>query len=206
MTTTFTLLRHGQVSGAPALYGHTNISLSEHGYTLMCAAIERINESLTIDRVVTSPLTRCAKVAKLISVKYAVPLHIVNDLAEMHFGDWDGVAFDQLENRWAQLEAFWQSPDAVQPPNGEQLDGFARRVITAWEKLVTDTSKNINSTHNLVICHGGTIRIIIAHILQIDWRNAALFTQLQINYSSYTRVELKGPGKTQAIIKCIGVC
>lgn len=205
MTSTFTLLRHGQVSGAPALYGHTDIPLSDHGHNSMRAAIDKIYDLSPIDCVISSPLTRCAKVAELTSHQYAIPLHIMNELAEMHFGDWDGVAFEQLEDKWKQLEAFWQSPGEVQPPNGEHLDSFASRVITSWTELVSSANRNTNNTHNLVICHGGTIRIIIAHIMQIDWRNPALFTHLQIGYNSYSRIELNGPERTQAIIKCIGV-
>ncbi|RZA04637.1 MAG: histidine phosphatase family protein, partial [Moraxellaceae bacterium] len=95
---------------------------------------------------------------------------------------------------------FWQSPEKIQPPNGEHLGLFAKRVISAWEYL----TKNPSDEHHLIVCHGGTIRIIIAHILRIDWRNAALFTQLHINYNSITRIELTEAGKTAAIIKCIG--
>jgi alpha-ribazole phosphatase len=43
----------------------------------------------------------------------------------------------------------------------------------------------------VLVCHGGVIRVIIAHLLSIDWGNANLFKQLQIDYASHSRVEVQ---------------
>jgi len=120
----------------------------------------------------------------------------------MDFGIWDGVPFDELGDEWKNIEAFWDSPHSMQPPEGESLTDFAARVITSWESLVS----NIKPGHKVAICHGGVIRILIAHILQLDWRNPALFKQLQIDYASCTRIEIGDYVGAVPVIKWIGFC
>lgn len=197
---TFTLLRHGKVDGQPALYGHTDVALSAQGYSDLAAAIARIHVQAPIHNIVSSPLLRCAAVAHSFAAEHKIPLQLEPQLKEMHFGHWDGVAFDSLGNSWQELEAFWHSPAVVTPPAGETLDAFAQRVIQAWEWL----AKSNSGQHQLIVCHGGVIRIILAHILQIDWRNASWFKQLHIEYNSSTRIEIADHAAAKAQIKWIG--
>lgn len=197
---TFTLLRHGKVNGLPALYGHTDIALSEQGYADLAAAIATTHARDPIDIIISSPLIRCAAVAHAFATEHKIPLQLEPQLKEMHFGHWDGVAFDHLGDNWPELEAFWHSPSVIAPPAGETLEVFAQRVIQSWEWL----AKNNSGQHQLIVCHGGVIRIILAHILQIDWRNASWFKQLHIAYSSSTRIEIDDHTGAQAQIKWIG--
>ncbi|RYE51090.1 MAG: hypothetical protein EOP48_18730 [Sphingobacteriales bacterium] len=69
MVATFTLLRHGQVAGPAALYGHTNVALSEQGYNAMHASMKKIHALQSIDTIVSSPLIRCAQLAELFSTQ-----------------------------------------------------------------------------------------------------------------------------------------
>jgi alpha-ribazole phosphatase len=144
---------------------------------------------------------RCLQVAQEFSRKNKIPLRTEDNLQEMDFGIWDGVPFDELGDEWKNIEAFWHSPHSMQPPEGESLTDFAARVISSWESL----SSHNKSGHEVIICHGGVIRIIIAHILQLDWRNAALFKQLQIDYASHTRIEIGDYEKALPVIKWIGL-
>ncbi len=198
---TFTLLRHGKVEGEAALYGHTDIALSAQGRSQLENAIEKIHADLVIDNITTSPLLRCAIIAQQFSAKYQTPLQLDSQLKEMNFGAWDGIPFAELDNEWQQLEAFWNSPFLTHPPAGETLAAFAERVIGAWESL---TKKN-SGQHTLVVCHGGVIRIILAHILQIDWRNASLFKQLHIDFASSTRIEIGDYEGAFPVVRWIGV-
>lgn len=194
-----TLVRHGKVNGKAALYGHTDIELSTQGKQELHITLQLVHQGVAIDRLVSSPLIRCAALATEFSFQHQIPLHIEPKLMEMHFGNWDGVAFDELGDEWINLEIFWQSPHSAQPPGGEALNDFAQRVINAWESLLKDGGYQ----HQLLLCHGGVIRIIIAHILQLDWRNPALFRQLQIDYASHTRIEIGSYPNALPVIKWI---
>lgn len=194
-----TLVRHGRVNGKAALYGHTDIELSTQGKQDLHITLQRVHQDVAIERIVSSPLIRCAALATEFSFQHQIPLQIEPELMEMHFGNWDGIAFDELGDEWINLEIFWQSPHSAQPPGGEALNDFAQRVINAWELLLN----NDGYQHQLLLCHGGVIRIIIAHILQLDWHNPALFRQLQIDYASHTRIEIGSHPNALPVIKWI---
>lgn len=187
MTQSITLLRHGQVDGEAALYGHTDVLLSDIGRINLQAALDKIHSKLPINAIISSPLSRCAEISSAFAEKLAIDYSLDAQFKEMHFGDWDGVAFDNLGHVWHDLEAFFNSPHAVNPPAGETLTQFAQRIIKAWEQLL----ENNPHQHLVLVCHGGVIRVIIAHLLRIDWGSANLFKQLQIDYASHSRIEVQ---------------
>lgn len=197
-----TLLRHGKVDGPAALYGHTNIVMSAQGRTELRRATNAIHQQQPITHVISSPLIRCAQSAQEFSQVNQLPLQIIDSLQEMHFGNWDGIAFDNFaEHQWQEIVRFWETPATAHAPDGEPLQQFAERIIRSWQIIAGNTE----AKHQLVICHGGVIRIIIALLLNLDWRNAALFKQLHIDYASHTRIELSDAENSLPIIKWIGV-
>ncbi len=197
-----TLLRHGKVDGPAALYGHTDITLSAQGNTDLFAAINTVQQQRPITHIISSPLIRCAQPAQEFAEATQLPLQIIDDLKEMFFGHWDGIAFDQFdEAHWPALHQFWDAPASAHAPAGEALQQFVERVMRGWDLIANNT----DAEHQLVICHGGVIRIIIALVLNLDWRNAALFKQLHIDYASHTRIEFGDMANSLPIIKWIGV-
>lgn len=194
-----TLVRHGKVNGKPALYGHTDIELSAQGQQDLRRTLTRLHEREPVIQIITSPLIRCATLASLVAQEQQIPLRIEPALKEMNFGIWDGIAFDELVNDWQALENFWQSPHSAHAPGGETLADFAARVINAWENLLPQ----LDAGHHLIVCHGGVIRIVLAHLLGIDWGNPRLFKQLQVDYASHTRVEIDAHPDAAPIIKWI---
>lgn len=197
-----TLIRHGKVDGPAALYGHTDIAMSEAGAAELQRNICQIHQQNPVTHVVSSPLLRCATPAKKFAQQHQLPLQVVDGLKEMHFGEWDGVPFEQFEEkRWQLLADFWELPSQAHAPDGESLQAFAGRIIDCWKQIAA----NNHAAHQLVICHGGVIRIVIAYLLNLDWRNASLFRQLTIDYASHTRIELAIHENALPVIKYIGV-
>lgn len=195
-----TLVRHGKVDGPAALYGATDVPLGATGHNDLTRTLQHLHSHSPINHLISSPRIRCMQVAQEFSAQHKIPLHVDENLQEMDFGIWDGVPFDELGDEWNNIEAFWHSPHSMQPPQGESLTDFAARVISSWESLMN----NFKPGHSSIICHGGVIRILIAHILQLDWRNPALFKQLQIDYASCTRVEIGDYDNVLPVIKWIG--
>lgn len=197
-----TLIRHGKVDGPAALYGHTNIASSVEGLRELHTNIQQLHQLNPISHIVCSPLMRCAQPAQEFSLAQQLPLQVIDELKEMHFGCWDGIPFDQFgDEHWLTLNQFWETPATAHAPDGETLEQFAGRVIRSWKQIYT----NITAEHQLVICHGGVIRIIIAHLLNLDWRNARLFRQLNINYASHTRIDIATQQNALPIIQYIGL-
>lgn len=197
-----TLIRHGKVDGPAALYGHTDIACSAEGLRELHNNIQQLHQLHPVSHIVCSPLMRCANPAREFSQAQQLPLQIIDDLQEMHFGCWDGIPFDQFgDEHWLTLHQFWETPATAHAPDGETLQLFAERVIHSWQQVADNSA----AAHQLVICHGGVIRIIIAHLLNLDWRNASLFRQLTIDYASHTRIEIATHQNALPIVKYIGL-
>lgn len=186
------LLRHGKVSGEAALYGHTDVDVSRKNNQEI---ITQLNDELRVqnisfDRVVSSPLKRCQNLANKIAEMQKSNLTLNASFKEMNFGIYDGVPFDDLHRDkgiWSQLEKFWENPVQHTLPKAELLTGFSYRVISAWNEILLSMREKENI---LIVCHGGVIRMILAHVLNIDFRNPHWYTQLSIANGSLTCVEI----------------
>ncbi|MEP0357665.1 alpha-ribazole phosphatase family protein [Paraglaciecola sp.] len=177
------LLRHGQIDGPAALYGRTDVLLSENGLMQMRQQTRKL---LYLDNIISSPLRRCSDFANEIARIHELDLKIDPNFQECDFGEWDGIQFDDQSQHWPLMTSFWQSPKQHPPPKGESLEGFHSRVIKGWKSLI----KTGQHQHNLVVCHGGVIRQILGHLLPADWQDGTWYSQLQIGYGSLTRITI----------------
>ena len=198
-TRNFSFVRHGKVDGPAALYGKTDIALSIRGQQELLAGLERLHQETFIDYIFSSPLQRCAQTAENFAAHHQRPISKMNELQECNFGDWDGVDFNLLQSQWPQLEKFWQSPLNSTPPNGESLHAFSERVTGAWKTIQTHQ----HGDHTLILCHGGSIRMVVATLLNIPLESA-LFQQLHIDYCSHTRIDISDHPQAKPIIRWIG--
>ncbi len=137
------------------------------------------------DCIVTSPLKRCHYFAKDQATKLECELLVNPQLQEMNFGQWDGVPYSQHSPHWPAMTAFWQSPANTSCPEGESLQIMQARVKAAWNQILELKAENL-----WVVTHGGVIRLLLAHILKLDWRNAQLYSTLAVNYASRTTLTI----------------
>ncbi|EGA70473.1 hypothetical protein VISI1226_00370 [Vibrio sinaloensis DSM 21326] len=177
------LVRHGKTLGEPGLYGHTDIAVAEAEQQVICSKL--IAKQWSVEQVVTSPLKRCHDLAELYGKSANCAVRIAPEFKEMNFGDIDGVPFDTIHSQWPLLERFWQAPAETQLPNAETLQEFNTRITTGWQQFVTDVEQD-----TLIICHGGTIRMILASLLPFDWRSSELYSVLQIRHQSYSHIQI----------------
>ncbi|MGR5268256.1 histidine phosphatase family protein [Vibrio astriarenae] len=192
------LMRHGKVSGVPALYGHTDVSVDRH---IQCVLAEKIEAKLSFSRVVTSPLIRCSELAQqLVERNSELSLHVEPEFMEMNFGELDGVPFEELGQLGDTLDAFSRSPIDSPLPNGETLSVFYDRGIRAWQRLVKNTHED-----TLLITHGGVIRVILAHTLKMNWKAPELYQRLQIANASVTHLETLPKFDGWVTVKSIGL-
>lgn len=192
------LLRHGEVAGAPALYGRTDLQLSDKGFAQLkqqCTTLPTTTE------IVCSPLRRCSVFAQQLATEYGLKVQVNAEFQEMDFGLYDGKPYDSLSAEdWQKLEMFWHDPSENTLPQAEPLHDMYQRVSNAWRTLLTNQDAGVT----LVVTHGGVIRLLIAHILNFDWRNPALYSQFKIGYASQTLVTLAAYKDAQPTIEYIG--
>lgn len=186
MTLHLDMLRHGETELGGGMRGSLDDALTDTGWAQMRAAVA---ESGPWDRIVSSPLQRCARFAEELAERLKLPLSLEPGVQELHFGDWEGRSAAQLMETDEQgLGLFWNDPYGFTPPNGERVIDFSTRVLAAVEKL----HQAHRGERVLLISHGGVMRLLLAQarglpreqLLQVTVGHGALFTITVINGGS----------------------
>ncbi|EGQ8248306.1 alpha-ribazole phosphatase [Vibrio parahaemolyticus] len=192
------LMRHGKVDAAPGLHGQTDLKVKEAEQQQIAMAWK--TKGYDVAGIISSPLSRCHDLAQILAEQQLLPMTTEDDLQEMDFGDFDGMPFDLLTEHWKKLDAFWQSPAHHSLPNAESLSTFSQRVSRAWSQIINDINDNL-----LFVTHGGVIRIILAHVLGVDWRNPQWYSTLAIGNASVTHITITIDDQIYASVRSIGV-
>ncbi|WP_397451875.1 alpha-ribazole phosphatase family protein [Pseudomonas sp. NA-150] len=180
MTLRLDLLRHGETELGGGLRGSLDDALTDTGWAQMRAAVV---EAGPWDRIVSSPLQRCARFAEELAQQLGLPLQLDADLQELHFGEWEGRSAAQLMQTDAEaLGLFWANPYTFTPPQGEPLTAFSARVLAAIKRLYAAHA----GERVLLISHGGVMRLLLAQarglpreqLLQVEAAHAALLSIL----------------------------
>jgi alpha-ribazole phosphatase len=185
--TTIDLLRHGEPQGGVRYRGALDDPLSERGWAQMRAAV---GQHCPWQTIVSSPLQRCAAFARSLAEQHALPLEIEPGLHEMRFGAWEGrTPTEIMATTPAALERFWRDPLTYPPPEGESLPDCKSRVVAAWQALLARHVGN----HVLVVGHGGMIRLVLCHILEIPLQR---LWRLEVPYATLSRIRIHGVSPT----------
>lgn len=156
MTLHLDLLRHGETELGGGLRGSLDDALTATGWQQMSTALQ---ERGPWDRVVSSPLQRCARFAEQLAERLDVPISLDKDLQELHFGAWEGQSAAALmETDAAGLGLFWADPYSFTPPEGEPVSDFSARVLAAVERLHQAHA----GERVLLVSHGGVMRLLLA--------------------------------------------
>ncbi|MEZ9232767.1 histidine phosphatase family protein [Vibrio amylolyticus] len=192
------LLRHGKTVGEPSLNGITDVIVSDETQQKIANALSK--ESLGYSQIITSPLRRCKDLADKLAMNNPIVGYSVNrGFVEMDFGDYDGQSFDALRPHWPNLDSFWKDPANKPLPNAESLHDCYQRVTSTWENMVANLNKD-----TLIVCHGGTIRLILAYILKTDYTNSTWYSALNIGNQSLTHIKIYEDYKHDPHVQMIG--
>lgn len=122
------------------------------------AALTRLSDHLPDDAaLISSDLIRATATADAIgNGRTRLPHH--PDLREFHFGDWDGLGWQEVADRDPDLSrAFWETPGDHVAPGGESWNQLATRV-----SKVVDGLNSAGHDHIIAVAHFGVILTQIA--------------------------------------------
>lgn len=174
------LLRHGACEGGEIFRGSTDVALSEIGWAQMQSKIDAVDEAHW-DRIISSPLQRCARFAERLAAQRQLPLSCDEALREIHFGDWEGLPHSEAQQRDPEVwRRFWESPEQASPPNGENMADFSRRVCQALDNI----AEQYAGESVLLVVHGAVIRVMICHWLGMPM---GAMTRLSVPYAGFSR-------------------
>jgi broad specificity phosphatase PhoE len=185
------LLRHGEPEGGRMFRGSQDDPLTDLGWKQMYNALMNVHWDKRIEpasqhryplpwsKILSSPLRRCSEFATEVATGSGLDFEIVNDYKEIGFGKWEGMTPDAIMTAYpGQLEAFWQDPTLNVSPGGETVEDFRDRIAAIWTQTIAENQgKSL-----LIACHGGTIRMIMALVLDMPlssiWRIAVPFANI----------------------------
>ena len=134
MSLTLVLVRHGATTWNDNGYcqGLKDVPLSERG-RMQAEALSAALAETAFDRVIASPLTRARETALIATGRDA---EILEDLAEIDRGHWEGHAMDEVRRRWGKLCKVWyDDPRGLSMPGGEAFDDLWVRAGRALQAL-----------------------------------------------------------------------
>ncbi|MDQ3200588.1 MAG: alpha-ribazole phosphatase family protein [Pseudomonadota bacterium] len=178
MTLRLDLLRHGETELGGGLRGSLDDALTDTGWAQMREAV--VGQG-PWDRLISSPLQRCARFAEALGTQLHLSVQLEKDLQELHFGAWEGQSAAALMETDADgLGLFWADPYAFTPPQGERVADFATRVLAAVERLHAAYA----GERLLLISHGGVMRLLLAQarglpreqLLNVEVGHGAMFS------------------------------
>ncbi|AZF33211.1 Alpha-ribazole-5'-phosphate phosphatase [Pseudomonas sp. R4-35-07] len=178
MTLHLDLLRHGETELGGGLRGSLDDALTTRGWEQMRAAV--LGQG-PWDRLISSPLQRCARFAEELGERLNLPVSLEKDLQELHFGAWEGQSAAALMETDAEgLGLFWADPYRFTPPEGEPVAAFSDRVLGAVLRL----QQAYAGERVLLISHGGVMRLLLArarglpreHLLNVEVGHGGLFS------------------------------
>ena len=148
-------------------YGQTDLDL----VTTYSKEFETVLSQLptSFDAVYSSPLKRCAKLAK------AIDSNIVEDdrLQEMNFGDWEMKFWDDIPKE--EIQPWFDDYVYTPAKNGESFYEMNTRVLEFYDFLRTQNHKTV-----AVVSHAGTMRCLLSHINEIPLTSS--FEQIHVGY------------------------
>jgi probable phosphoglycerate mutase len=159
--TVFHLLRHGEhnVQGRICAGRMPGVVLSERGRAETEGAARRL-AGMGIAAIYASPLERTRETAEIVGRGLSLPVTILDDLAELDFGEWTGKTFDEVRKdpRWPE----WASHRSISCiPGGETMRAVQRSVVEAIMEMRTEHP----SESVVVVSHGDVIRAALVFAL-----------------------------------------
>ncbi len=172
MARSLILIRHGRIDSLyeGRLVGSTDVPLSTAGRE-QAARLTSFLSGKSPDICYSSPMNRCRETAEIAMGGTAMEIIVDDRLREAYFGDWEGMSFGEIaEKHPAGVEKWAQFDHEFSFPEGEKLGDFAERIRT-----VTDMLTGLIARTVAVFTHGGVIRFMLCHLLDIEMRKYVAF-------------------------------
>jgi len=175
------LIRHGLPDfpgGKGMCIGTTDIPLGETG---LAQAEEMAKRLPPVTAVFSSPLSRAVQTAQAIGL----PVTVLEDLREMYAGEWDGLTFDEIRQRYPELYAARFHDLTIPLPGAEDHREGLVRFCGAMAQAAELAPGNF-----AVVAHGGIIAQFMRKITGIWYKpDYAEIVQLSYEYGNFTRRE-----------------
>jgi broad specificity phosphatase PhoE len=187
------LVRHATAEGNGRFQGHRDVSLTSTGRRELRLLVEKCS-SYPVRTLYSSDLRRARQTAAAVACKFGLEVEVRPELREIHFGQWEGLSWNQISRRFPRLAPLWIERFPLQViPGGEPLRQFKRRIEGGIREIVAANQGQCAA----VVTHAGVIRFILGRVLGLPSANLFRLAQdsCAINIIDFL--------ETGAIVRCI---
>ena len=167
---TLLLLRHGETANhAENRYtGRTDLPLNAAG-AAQAASLAQWAATAPIAAIWSSPLQRALATARAFAASAAVPLHVDPRLAELDFGDGEGLTGDEMRARFPDARAAFELDPVRSPlPGGEDPIRAIERASAALADALAQSAEAPAGQWLVIVCHSTLLRLLVLHLIGED--------------------------------------
>jgi len=153
---TLYLLRHGQTETAPVwrYTGQREVPLTAAGRE-QAGQWARHLEKTGLERIWTSPLSRCADTADTIAARLGCPFTLEPALQEIALGAWEGLSKAEVEQAFpGAFQERGANIATFRPPGGESFQDLLDRVRPWAEQALAARRRTF------AVTHAGVVRVL----------------------------------------------
>ena len=182
-TTRLLLIRHAEVEARyqGVFGGRIDMELSPRGHQ-QAAALAKYLHSRPLSAIYGSPMRRVQQTLAPLLVNGTPKPVILQDLREVDFGDWTGLAWEEVQARFGISAFAWlEQLECDGIANAESAETLQERVEPCLRQILAAHA----GQQVAVVCHGGIIRMLLGILLR--WPLARLGA-FEVEYASLTQV------------------
>lgn len=172
MEKTIFLVRHGETDGNKdrRFIGSTDLPLNSQGRGQV-SSLKPLVGRLDSGRCICSPFLRCRETAGILLQDSSLNFDTDERMREADFGKWEGLTFAEISSSYPEdVRRLMAFDDDFAFPQGETLHDFLVRIRSF--ALHIDDSRD---DRILLVTHGGVIRFLLCHWLQLNPRHHVIF-------------------------------
>lgn len=171
------LIRHAETDLAGTFCGQSDPPVNARGMQQIPALLRALQDE-QIDTIVSSDLERARQTAIALAESHRASLTYERDLREIHFGQWEGLRWDELETQFPEQSQQWlQRFPSESAPGGESYESFHSRVCSALDRILSHVEDTI-----AIVTHAGVLRIALQHLMGCSFEDAQA---RQIGYCTF---------------------
>lgn len=147
-------IRHGETEMARRFCGHSDPDLNPAGELQIARAAEEVAQ-LGVHRIYSSDLLRASRTASAIGKRIGVNVELRPVLREIYFGLWEGLNWEEIEDRFPEEAGRWLNDFPLRSaPGGEEYAAFTARIDAAIAPLLSEAPAMTTA----IVTHRGVMR------------------------------------------------
>lgn len=163
------VVRHGETdwNRMRQAQGRADIELNENGRDQAFRLAGRL-KNMRLDGIYASPLLRAYETAEIIAQRCHLPLEAVEALTEMDMGEWEGLCFPNIKERYPEEEALWSCrPDQSHLPGSRESTRGVEERVQNWADRLYEQKPGDSF---VVVTHTWPAKLLILGALHVELR------------------------------------